>query len=91
MYNPHPADNPPERIVRPHEAEKLTGYCDVHLRRLELRGEFPRRFKLTPGSGTYGAVGWRMSSIQRWIDERARNAGLAITSPSCRRLAITRL
>ena len=46
-----------DRIVRPTEAELLTGYCDVHLRRLEARGEFPRRFKLADGGGPYGAVG----------------------------------
>ena len=34
-----------DRIVRPTEAETLTGYCDVHLRRLEARGEFPQRFR----------------------------------------------
>ena len=60
-----------ERIVRTPEAVKLSGYCDVHLRRLEARGEFPKRFKLCNGSGPYGAVGWRLSSIQKWIEQRA--------------------
>ena len=65
------AANHPDRIVRPREAEQLTGYCDVHLRRLEAQGKFPKRFKLTPGSGPYGACGWLMSTIQRHIAERA--------------------
>ena len=64
----------PDRIVRPVEAEKLTGYCDVHLRRLEARGEFPKRFKLCANGGPYGAVGWRLSSIMEWMDERAATA-----------------
>ncbi len=59
------------RIVRPAEAEKLTGLCDVHLRRLEATGEFPARFKLAENSGLYGAVGWRLSDIEAWIERRA--------------------
>ena len=59
-----------ERIVRPHEAETLTGYTDMHLRRLESRGEFPRRFKLSENGGAYGGVGWKLSDIQNWIDEQ---------------------
>ncbi len=59
------------RIVRPAEAEKLTGLCDVHLRRLEATGEFPVRFKLCENSGPYGAVGWRLSDIEAWIERRA--------------------
>ena len=65
-----------DRIVRPAEAEQLTGYCDVHLRRLEARGEFPPRFKLSEAGGPYGAVGWRLSSIQHWIERRAASVGL---------------
>ena len=64
----------PDRIVRPSEAEKLTGYCDVHLRRLEARGEFPKRFKLTEDSGPYGAVGWLLSDIMAWMERRAASA-----------------
>ncbi len=60
-----------DRIVRPAEAETLTGYCDVHLRRLEDRGEFPKRFKLAENSGPYGAVGFLLSDIQAWMERRA--------------------
>ena len=67
-----------DRIVRPTEAENLTGYCDVHLRRLEARGAFPKRFKLAENSGPYGAVGWRLSSIQKWIEKRAATVVAAV-------------
>ena len=60
-----------DRIVRPAEAEKLSGYCNVQLMRLEDRGEFPKRFKLANNSGLYGAVGWRLSDIEDWIERRA--------------------
>ena len=63
-----------ERIVRPAEAEKLSGYCNVQLMRLEAKGEFPKRFKLANNSGKYGAVGWRLSDIQGWIEGRAGTA-----------------
>ena len=53
-----------DRIIRPAEAEKLVGYTDVHLRRLETAGTFPHRFKLNPDGGPYGATGW----LESWID-----------------------
>ena len=63
-----------DRIVRPAEAEKMSGYCNVHLMRLEAKGEFPPRFKLANNTGPYGAVGWRLSDIQDWIEARAATA-----------------
>ena len=53
---------------------KLVGTCNVHLRRLEAEGKFPPRFKLFEDSGVYGAVGWRLSDIQEWIEGRAATA-----------------
>ena len=63
-----------ERIVRPAECRKIVGFCDVHLQRLERLGQFPPRFKLAEDSGKYGAVGWRLSDIQAWIEARAATA-----------------
>jgi prophage regulatory protein len=63
-----------DRIVRPGEAEKLSGYCDVHLRRLEARGEFPQRFKLSSNGGPHGAVGWLLSDVVKWMERRAESA-----------------
>jgi predicted DNA-binding transcriptional regulator AlpA len=60
-----------KRIVRPAEAEKLTGYTGTHLRRLEAKGLFPKRFKLNSESGLYGAVGWLESDIEAWMEARA--------------------
>ncbi len=63
-----------DRIVRPKEVREIVGFCDVHLRRLEGLGQFPPRFKLAEDSGVYGAVGWRESDIQAWIEARAATA-----------------
>ena len=72
-----------DRIVRPAEAEHLTGYCDVHLRRLEARGEFPQRFKLSDNGGPYGAAGWLLSDITAWLKARAatRSSVPAVDQP----------
>ena len=70
-----------DRIVRPAEATQITGYTDVHLRRLERDGRFPARFKLAEGSGAFGAVGWRFSDIAAWIEARAATAGEAAATP----------
>ena len=51
-------------------------FSDVHLRRLEEAGKFPRRFKLNPGSGPHGAVCWDTADIGRYLDSliEARDA-----------------
>ena len=64
-----------DRIIRPVEAEKLTGYCGTHLRRLEAKGLFPKRFKLNPESGRFGAVGFLESDIEAWMEARAASRG----------------
>jgi len=63
-----------DRIVRPKECVKIVGFCNVHLQRLEKLGQFPPRFKLAEDSGVYGAVGWRLSDIMDWIEQRASTA-----------------
>lgn len=59
----------PKRIDRyPDLRAKGIPYSDVHLRRLEETGRFPRRIKLTPGSGPQGAVGWVSSEIDAHLE-----------------------
>ena len=60
-----------DRIVRPGEATKIDGLSDVHRRRLEKAGKFPKRFKLVADSGKYGAAGWWLSDILQYLEERA--------------------
>ena len=64
-----------DRIVRPKEAEELVGLSGMHIRRLEEAGVFPKRFKLCPDSGKYGACGWMMSGIQAYLKKRAATVG----------------
>ena len=75
------AANHPSRIVRPADAEQLTGYTDVHLRRLEEAGDFPKRFKLAPNGGRFGACGWLLSDIETWLAERAASRDAVPDTP----------
>ena len=50
-----------DRIIRPAERKKYTTLSDVHTRRLEEKDEHPRRFKVCPDSGPYGATGHMLS------------------------------
>ncbi len=59
------------RILRAPDIEERTGLSGEHIRRLELDGLFPRKFKLVPGTGRNGAVGWLESEVDQWISERA--------------------
>ena len=58
------------RILRIPETVHLTGYCDVQLRRMERAGTFPKRFKLNPNGGTFGAVGHDHDEVVAWIEDR---------------------
>ena len=58
-----------DRVVRLREAKPIHGYSDVHMRRLEEAGMAPKRMKLRPDSGKYGASGYMLSWLQafnRW-------------------------
>ena len=58
-----------ERLVSAKELRQLVPYSRVHILRLEKMGEFPRRIRLGPSPT--GRVGWRLSEIMQWIEERA--------------------
>ena len=45
------------RVMRLSETTSTVGACDMTLRRWEKDGTFPKRFKLSPNSGKFGAVG----------------------------------
>lgn len=59
-----------DRFIRGHEVRQMVGLCDMHLRRLEVAGKFPRRVKIAPDSGPRGAVGWSLHAVQEWLKAR---------------------
>ena len=62
------------RIYRLPQVLEMTGIgSDMQLRRMEARGDFPKRFKISPNSGVYGATGWLASEVEAYIKARANS------------------
>lgn len=57
----------PGRIVRRAECADLVGLHPSTIRRLEMRGQFPRRVKITQV-----LIGWRLDEIEAWLSQRTR-------------------
>ena len=55
----------PDRILRSHEVQEMTGLSRTTIWRLERKGEFPARVALCAGS-----VGWRLSEVDTWVRGR---------------------
>ena len=58
------------RVMRLPETTRVIGLCDMTLRRLEAAGTFPRRFKLNPDGGHFGAVAHDYDEVQEYIEKR---------------------
>lgn len=55
------------RIIDRNELRKLVPYSLTHIGRLEAQGNFPRRLRIGANR-----VGWLLSEIEDWIEERVR-------------------
>ena len=55
------------KILRIRDVTITTGLSRTTLWRLERRGDFPRRIRLSPNS-----TGWIESEIEQWIESRPR-------------------
>lgn len=53
------------KLIRKPALLEMTGLGWSTVRRLELRGEFPKRIKL-PG---YNMVAWNESEVQQWLSD----------------------
>lgn len=61
------------RIVTKKELRLIVPYTPQHILRLEKQGRFPKRIRIGERR-----VGWRLSEIEAWLDERVRvSASLA--------------
>ena len=58
------------RVMRLPETTRVAGACDMTLRRMERAGTFPKRFKLNPDGGPFGAVGHDHGEVMEWIEGR---------------------
>lgn len=61
-----------ERLLNEREVSKIVGLSRVVIWEMRKRGEFPLPLKLTPGQT--GAIRWRLSEIEHWIETRERAA-----------------
>ena len=61
-----------ERIIRPAELIKRLGITKVTLWRMRKRFEIPEPLRFSSN-----AIGWRESTIERWLDEREAEASQA--------------
>ncbi len=66
-----PTDAP--HVSRIPETERVTGYSNVQLMRMEKAGRFPKRFKLNPDAGKYGAAGHDYGEVMAWLAARKRS------------------
>jgi prophage regulatory protein len=67
------------RVVRRPELRQIVPLSDTTIYDMEQRGEFPRRFYLTPR-----CVVWDLAEVEAWLDERRRasNAELINRTPA---------
>ncbi|MBD9665264.1 AlpA family transcriptional regulator [Variovorax sp. VRV01] len=53
------------RTIRRHELHQIVPLAETTVYEMEQRGEFPRRFRLTPR-----CVVWDLEEVEAWIEER---------------------
>ena len=56
---------PFRRTIRRHELRQMVPLAETTIYEMERRGEFPRRFNLTPR-----CVVWDLAEVEAWIEER---------------------
>lgn len=63
------------RTIRRHELRLIVPLADSTIYEMEKRGDFPRRFSLSPR-----CVVWDLEEVEAWLEERRRthHAGQAI-------------
>jgi len=56
---------PFRRTIRRHELRQIVPLAETTIYEMERRGEFPRRFNLTPR-----CVVWDLAEVEAWVEER---------------------
>ena len=75
----HPRKNPKRSIsqtIRRIQLRQLVPLADSTIYEMEQRGEFPRRFALSPR-----CVVWDLAEVEAWLNERRRSAAAAPNAP----------
>ncbi len=68
-----------KRVIRRPELRKIVPLADTTIYEMEQRGEFPKRFFLTPR-----CVVWDLAEVETWLVERRRvsEAGMVSKAPA---------
>ena len=61
------ADPPLKRTIKKPQLRQMVPLADSTIWEMEQRGQFPRRFLLTPR-----CVVWDLAEVEAWLDERRR-------------------
>jgi prophage regulatory protein len=57
------------KTIRRHQLRQIVPLADSTIYELEQRGEFPRRFRLSPK-----CVVWDLGEVEAWLDARRANS-----------------
>ncbi len=66
---PSKAPLPFRRTIRRHELHQIVPLAETTIYEMEQRGEFPRRFRLTPR-----CVVWDLEEVEAWIESRKQDS-----------------
>lgn len=70
---------PFRRTIRRQELRQIIPLSETTIYEMERRGEFPRRFNLTPR-----CVVWDLAEVEAWIEERKQAPRTNISRPDVR-------
>lgn len=70
---------PFRRTIRRPELRQIVPLAETTIYEMERRGEFPRRFNLTPR-----CVVWDLAEVEAWVEERKRAPRGRTTKPDVR-------
>ena len=68
------------KTIRRHQLREMVPLADSTIYEMEQRGEFPRRFALSPR-----CIVWDLNEIEAWLDERRRSPVQRATPPDVRK------
>jgi len=70
---------PFRRTIRRHELRQIVPLAETTIYEMERRGEFPRRFNLTPR-----CVVWDLAEVEAWIEARRQAPRRDVGKPDVR-------
>lgn len=70
---------PFRRTIRRQELREIVPLAETTIYEMERRGEFPRRFNLTPR-----CVVWDLAEVEAWIEQRKQTPRRGVSKPDVR-------